>query len=219
MVSRLDAHVGKILDRLKELKIAESTLVIFTSDNGPTPAGGADPDFFNGNGIFKGIKRDLYEGGVRVPFVAWWPGKIKANSTTDHASAFWDFMPTCAELVGVESFKTDGLSYVSTLIGEDSKQEKHEYLYWEFYEKGGKQALRHGDWKVVRLNVNKDRNAPLELYNISKDPSESNDLAKQYPELVSKLAKKINEVRTDSEVFKFQDKKGKKKNKFEILPV
>ena len=211
MVSRLDAHVGILLSKLRELKIAENTLVIFTSDNGPTPAGGADPDFFDGNGIYKGIKRDLYEGGVRVPFVAWWPGKIKANSTTDHASAFWDFMPTCADLAGVKSYKTDGVSYLPTLLGEKSKQQGHEYLYWEFYEKGGKQALRSGDWKVVRLNVNKDRNAPLELYNIAQDPSESQNLAKQYPELVSKLAKKINEVRSESEIFKFQAKKRKKK--------
>ncbi|MCM8531502.1 MAG: arylsulfatase [Lentisphaeraceae bacterium] len=211
MVSRLDDHVGQILAKLKTLNISDDTLVIFTSDNGPTSAGGADPDFFNGNGDFKGIKRDLYEGGLRMPFVAHWPGKIKANSTSMHMSAFWDFMPTCAELAGVKTFQTDGLSYLPTLLGEDKRQQKHEYLYWEFFEKGGKQALRQGDWKAVRLNAHKNPNAQVEVYNIKNDPGEQKNLAKSYPELALELSKKMSVVRTESELYKFGQQKKKSK--------
>jgi arylsulfatase A-like enzyme len=212
MTSRLDRDVGRILDLLKQLKIADNTLVIFTSDNGPTSAGGADPDFFNGNGDFRGIKRDLYEGGIRMPFVAWWPGTIKANSTCDHISAFWDFLPTCAELAGVKAPKNiDGLSYLPSLLGQPKKQKQHDYLYWEFYEKGGKMAIRQGKWKAVRLNVSKDRHGTLELYDLDKDPCETNDLASKNSEKVKELAKLMESARTDSPHYSFEKKKGGKK--------
>jgi arylsulfatase A len=214
MVSHLDRDVGRILALLKELKIAKNTLVIFSSDNGPTSAGGADPDFFNGNGDFRGIKRDLYEGGVRVPFVAWWPGKIKENSTSEHISAFWDLMPTCAELAGVDCpSQSDGVSYLSKLLGKDESQKKHKYLYWEFFERGGKQAIRQGNYKGVRLNLLKNINAPLELYDLSKDPGEKNNIASKYPEVAAELLKTMKNARTESTLYSFNKAKSKKKKK------
>lgn len=212
MVSRLDDHVGLILQKLEKLGIDEKTLVIFTSDNGPTPAGGADPEFFNGNGDFKGIKRDLYEGGIRVPFVARWPGKIASGSTSDHISAFWDLMSTCSELAGVKTpDQSTGISYLPSLLGKEQNQKKHEFLYWEFYEQGGKQAIRQGKWKGVRLNLIKNSNAPLELYDLEKDPGEKNNIASRNPEKVKELLKLMAEGRTDSELYSFSKKKKKKK--------
>lgn len=214
MVARLDDHVGKILKQLKDLGIEKNTLVIFSSDNGPTSAGGADPDFFNGNGDFKGIKRDLYEGGVRIPFVARWPGKIAANSSSDHISAFWDFMATCSELAGVETpSQSTGVSYLPSLLSEKSSQKKHPYLYWEFYEKGGKQAIRKDRWKGVRLNLSKNENAPMELYDLNTDPGEKNNLAKKYPEVVKALMADMAQARVESKLYSFTKKSKKKKKK------
>ena len=211
MVSRLDEHVGRILKHLRNLEIEEDTLVIFTSDNGPTSAGGADPDFFNGNGDFRGIKRDLYEGGVRIPFVARWPGRIAANSSSEHISAFWDFMATCAELAGVEvPSQSTGLSYLPTLLGETAKQKKAAYLYWEFFEQGGKQAIRKGKWKGLRLNLFKNNNAPMELYDLEADPGEKVNLAGKYPELVRDLVNDMSKARTESSLYSFIKKKKKK---------
>ncbi|MCM8528915.1 MAG: arylsulfatase, partial [Lentisphaeraceae bacterium] len=212
MVSRLDDHVGKILAQLKELGIDENTLVIFTSDNGPTPAGGADPDFFNGNGDFRGIKRDLYEGGVRVPFVARWPGKVAKNSTSEHISAFWDFMATASDLAGVEiPSQSTGVSYLPSLLGKTAEQKKAPFLYWEFYEKGGKQAIRKGKWKGVRLNLSKNINAPMELYDLEKDPGETKNIASKYPEVVQVLMKDMAAARTESSLYSFKKTKKKKK--------
>lgn len=203
MVSRLDHQVGELLSLLEELGIAENTLVIFTSDNGPHQEGGADPDFFNSNGPLTGYKRDLYEGGVRVPFIAWWPGKIPADSKSDHISAFWDLMPTMADLAKIELNKEiDGISYLPTLLGENT-QEQHEYLYWEFHELGGRKALRKGDWKLVRYNVLNEDNITTELYNLKEDIGETNNLAAQHPLVVEELMKLMDGARVPSEMFKF----------------
>lgn len=185
MVTELDADVGKILDLLRERGLAEDTLVIFTSDNGPHREGGADPDFFDSNGPFRGIKRDLYEGGIRVPFLAWWPGTV-APGVTDHASAFWDFLPTACELAGLPiPTGLDGISYAPTLLGRE--QRAHQFLYWEFHERGAAQAIRMGKWKGVRTQLKKNPQAPLELYDLEADPGETTNLAEEHPEVVAEL--------------------------------
>lgn len=201
MVKRLDADVGRILDLLHELKIAEKTLVIFTSDNGPHQEGGHDPAFFDSNGPLRGIKRDVYEGGIRVPTFAYWPGTIHPSSESDHPSAFWDFMPTCAELAGVKPPEgIDGISYAPTLFGKPEQQKQHEFFYWEFHISGGKgikQAVRMGNWKAVRNSLGQ----PLELYDLSKDLGESNNIASQHPEIIKKIKDYLKTARTESEVF------------------
>ena len=202
MVNYLDDQVGELIDKLSELDLDENTIIIFTSDNGPHMEGGADPDYFDSNGILKGYKRDLYEGGIRVPMIVWWPGKIAAGSQTNHVSAFWDVMPTVAQITGIDKpQKIDGISFLPVLVGE--QQEEHDYLYWEFHERGGRQALRKGDWKLVQYNVNKSPRKPFELYNLKDDPGEENDLAKVEPEKLKELSELLKNARTESEVFKF----------------
>ena len=186
MVYLLDKQVGEIRKKVEELGIAEKTIIIFTSDNGPHQEGGADPEYFNSNADFRGYKRDLYEGGIRVPLIAYWPGKIVANSTSDHISAFWDFLPTLCEIAQIEPLPNiDGISFLPELSGEE--QAEHNFLYWEFHEQGGKQAVRLGDWKGVHLNVINNPNAPFELYNLSTDIGEQNDLAAENPEIAEKI--------------------------------
>jgi arylsulfatase A-like enzyme len=188
MITRMDADIGKIFDLLKQLGIEKNTLVMFSSDNGPHKESGIDPNFFNSNGPLRGIKRDLYEGGIRVPLIARWPGKIKANSVSDHISAFWDFLPSCAETAGLlPPPDTDGISYLPTLLGQPEKQKKHKYLYWEFHERGGKQAVRMGKWKAVRLNTHQNPDAPIELYNLDEDLAEQQNIAAQNPGIVAKM--------------------------------
>ena len=203
MIHMLDDQVGEIMAKLKELGIDENTLVIFTSDNGPHQEGGADPDYFDSNGPLRGYKRDLYEGGIRVPMIARWPGKIAAESTSDHISAFWDVMPTMAQLVDVSVPENiDGISLLPTLTGEGS-QSTHDYLYWEFHEKGGRVAVRKGQWKVVRYNVLENPDGPLELYDLSQDVGETNNIAAQHPEVVQEMDSILQSARTPSEVFVF----------------
>lgn len=202
MVELLDKQVGEIVAKLEELGIRDNTMIIFTSDNGPHKEGGADPDFFNSNGPWRGYKRDLYEGGIRVPMIANWPGKIKPGQT-DHISAFWDIYPTIAELTGSELPKnTDGISFAPILTGNKDNQDNHEYLYWEFIEQGGKQAIRKGKWKAIRLNLRKNNNPPIELYNLEEDPSEENNLAEQYPDLVKEFKKLMESNHSPNPVFK-----------------
>ncbi len=203
MVTLLDEQVGEITRKIEELGLTENTLIIFTSDNGPHKEGGADPDFFNSNADLQGYKRDLYEGGIRVPMIAHWPGKITANSTSDHVSAFWDFLPTVCNLVDVEAPDSiDGISYLPELLGK--QQESHEYLYWEFHEQGGKQAVRMGDWKGVRLNMGEHPEAAIELYNLTEDIGEENNVANENPVIIEKIAAIMDQEHDKSEVFQFQ---------------
>ncbi len=210
MMTRVDRHVGQILDLLHSLEIAENTVVFFTSDNGPHLEGGHRPDFFNSNGIYRGHKRDLYEGGIRVPLIAWWPNRIAAGTTSEHISAHWDFLPTACELAGIKQIdlEIDGLSYVPTLFGKSSKQKKHPFLYWEFPARGHKQAIRMGKWKAVRLNVKANRNAPIELYNLNKDPSETHNVSQRHERIIKKMTPLFESARVPSELFKLFEDEG-----------
>ncbi|TWT58352.1 Arylsulfatase [Thalassoglobus neptunius] len=204
MVSRLDWEVGQILKTLNDLNIAENTLVIFTSDNGATEAGGHSEKSFESSGLLRGAKRDLYEGGIRTPMVAWWPGTIPAGSDSDHISAFWDFFPTACELAGADvPSGLDGISYAPTLLGNNQDQQQHPWLYWEFFEKGGKRAVRMGNWKAVQLDMLKKRPSPIELYHLGIDPRESNDVAEDYPNIVEVAKQIFEEARTESPISRF----------------
>lgn len=195
MIVYVDHTVRRVIQKLKELGIEENTLVIFSSDNGSYSEGGYHYSMHNSNAPFRGGKRDFYDGGIRVPTIAWWPGTIPAGIQSDHISAFWDFPPTALELAGLEvPDDMDGISFLPTLIGQNEKQNNHQYLYWEFYEQGGKQAVRFGQWKGVRLNVRQDRNGPIELYNIVEDPAESINLAAEYPAIVARIAAYMEEA-------------------------
>lgn len=186
MVSRLDRYTGEIMEAIKAKGIAENTLIIFMSDNGPHREHGGDPEFFDNNGIYRGIKRDLYEGGIRVPFIAYWKGKIKPAETAQVA-ALWDLFPTFQQLAGLPVKKgIDGISLLPTLL-KKGVQPQHEYLYWEFHENNGRQAVRWENWKAVKLSVNKPAAEPIELYDLAKDPSEQNNLAAIYPAIVEKM--------------------------------
>lgn len=197
MVSRLDRDVGRIADLIDELGLAEDTLVIFTSDNGPTSAGGADPKFFDGNGDLRGIKFELYEGGIRCPMIARWPGKVKPGSTTDHISAHWDVLPTAAELAGGSvPGRVDGISFVPTLLGQPAQQKSHDHLYWEFASKTGWHALRKGNWKAHVRNTRIPEKQKFELYDLSKDEGEERDVAAQYPEVSKQLRQLLTDARS-----------------------
>ena len=195
MVSRMDRDVGRIMALLKELGLDDDTLVIFSSDNGPTYAVGADSAFFESAGPLRGLKGSVYDGGIRVPFIARWPGKIQAGSTSGHISAFWDFLPTCCELIGENPpGNIDGISMLPTLLGHPEKQNKHDLLYWELR---GQQAIRMGDWKAVRTRPNRK----IELYNLSTDLAEQQNVADKNPEILTKIAELLRTARTKSDVF------------------
>ncbi len=229
MITRMDRDIGRLFAKLKELGLDQNTLVMFSSDNGPHKEGGGDPAFFRSSGPLRGYKRDLYEGGIRVPMIARWPGKIKPGSVSNHICAFWDFLPTCCELAGVPTPQgIDGISLLPTLIGQPDSamdapqstprppssestntlfsantatsavktQKMHEFLYWEFHEQGKKQAVRLSfdpaqdgdDWKGVRLNVAKNPDGPIELYNLRDDIGEKNNVADKHADIVAKIA-------------------------------
>lgn len=186
MVSRLDRDVGRIVDRLDELGLSQNTLIIFTSDNGPTSAGGADPNFFDGNGPLRGIKFEFYEGGIRVPMIARWSGTISSGSESEHISAHWDMLPTFADLAGIDTPKgLDGISMLAALKGEP--QQQHESLYWESYNLGGVQAMRSGKWKALRKGIIGNPEAPIELYDLENDLAESHNVAATYPAVAQQM--------------------------------
>jgi arylsulfatase A len=203
MVTLLDWQVGEMVAKLKELGLDKNTIIIFTSDNGPHLEGGADPDYFDSNGPLKGYKRDLYDGGIREPMIACWPGKIAAGSKSDLVSAFWDVMPTVAELAGTKvSEKIDGISFLPTLLGK-SGQKLHKSMYWEFHELNGRQAVRMGDWKLIRYDVFTPEKTTTELYNLKTDLGEENNVAAKNPEIVKQMLEIMKNSRTPSDVFTF----------------
>lgn len=204
MMEVLDRHVGEIMQKTEELGIAENTIIIVTSDNGPHLEGGADPEYFNSNGPLRGFKRDLYEGGIRVPMIVKWPKAIAAGSTTSHVSAFWDVFPTVMDIVqGDKPENLDGISFLPTLVGDQANQAEHEFLYWEFHEQGGRQAIRKGDWKAVKNNVLRDPDAQIELYDLSQDIGEENNVAREHPQIIKEMEALFQEAREPSETFPF----------------
>jgi arylsulfatase len=208
MVTRMDRSVGRILDKLKELNLESNTLVIFTSDNGPTHnVGGADSTFFKSAGNLRGLKGSLYEGGIRTPFIAYRPGTVPAGKECDVPLAFWDVLPTLAETVGADVPKgIDGISFVPALLGKE--QPRHDFLYWEFPSYGGQQAVTAGDWKAVRQNLAR-KVVKTELYNLASDPNETTDVAAKHLDLVAKSEALMKEQHTPSADFPLQaiDKK------------
>ena len=201
MVTRMDAYVGEILSKLDTLGLSENTIVIFSSDNGSHREGGADPDFFNSSGGLRGNKRSLYEGGIRVPMIVKWPSKIPSNSTSDHLGAFWDFLPTFAQLINVDKISyTDGISMLPTLLGQ-GKQAQHSYLYWEFHEDGGRQAIRMGDYKLIKQKVKNPAQSYYELYNLKKDPTELVNLAQKEEEILQTMISLMDRVRVENPDF------------------
>lgn len=206
MINYLDDQVGELIATLKAEGIYENTIIMFTSDNGPTYAGGVDADYFNSAGIFPNAygrtKGFTYEGGIRVPMIASWPGKIKPGSTSEHIGAFYDIMPTLAHLGDLSAPSSiDGLSFASTLLGET--QPVHEYLYWEFPEYKGQQAVRMGDYKGIRKNMF-EGNLEIELYNLKSDPAETTDISKSMPEVTAEIASIMKIAHEDAELANFR---------------
>lgn len=199
MITRMDRDVGRILQRLKQRDIDENTIVFFSSDNGPHREGGNKPDFFDSNGPLRGIKRDLYDGGIRMPMIIRWPGRALAGVVSDHVGYFADFLPTAVELAGVKlPNEVDGISFLPTILGYTRKQKKHEYLYWEFYERGSAQAVRMEQWK----GVCKPFGGEIELYNLKTDIGEQHNIAGQHPDIVNKIRTAMNNAHTSSPLWK-----------------
>lgn len=208
MVSRLDMYVGQVVEKLEELGIADNTVIMFTSDNGPHTEGGANPKFFKSSGSFKGTKRDLTEGGIRLPLIVWAPGRVQNNVTNNHICASWDMLPTFADIANVklsDSIKVDGISIYPTLIGDEKNQITHDYLFWEFHEKTGDMAVRKGNWKAIKTNI-KSGNPRIKLFDLSKDIHEDNDLSEMYPEVVSNMDSIMNVAHIESSVFPLLNK-------------
>jgi arylsulfatase A-like enzyme len=202
MITRLDGYVGMIMKKLEELGIDEQTLVMFSSDNGPHQESGTDPYFFNSNGSLRGIKRDLYEGGIRVPAIAYWSKTISPGIQSDLISAFWDILPTFVDAAGGEiPSGIDGISFLPTLLGNTDKQKQHDYLYWEFHEGSSKQAVRMGKWKGVRIAPSID----TELYNLDIDAEEKNNIASEHPVIIKQIENIFIEARTNEDRWPLRD--------------
>jgi uncharacterized sulfatase len=191
MISRMDRDIGRLLDQLRQLKLAEKTLVMFASDNGPHMESHNDPLRFNPAGPLRGLKRDLYEGGIRTPMLAWWPQTIQPGQVSDHVGYFGDLMATACELAGVpQPPNRDSVSFLPALLGRTDRQPKHHYLYWEFYEHGSAQAVRWGDWKAVRQPMFGGR---IELYDVARDPGEKYNLARRQ-DVIAKMRTLMNQA-------------------------
>jgi arylsulfatase A-like enzyme len=211
MITRLDHYVGRMMEQLKALGIAQNTLVIFTSDNGPHNESKHDLERFDPNGHYTGIKRSLTDGGIRVPFIAWWPGQVKPG-VSEHVGYFPDFMPTAAELAGAPApEQTDGLSLVPVLTGKADQQKEHEFLYWEFHEGGFKQAaLYQGRWKGIRMG---GPDAPVQLFDQKNDVAEETNVADQHPDIAAKISDYLKTARTPLPEWEPQWRAGGKKAK------
>jgi arylsulfatase A-like enzyme len=195
MISLLDEYVGRVVATLAAAGLTGRTLIIFTADNGAAVAGGCPADFFGCSGALRGRKGSLYEGGLKVPFVAAWPGRIAAGTTSDHLAAIWDLLPTLLDAARAPvPAGLDGLSFLPALSGRPAAQTAHEFLYWESHPfraggEDGAQAVRFGDWKAVRVNVHKRGATPaIELFHLRADPAEQHDLAARHPDLVARAA-------------------------------
>ena len=202
MVSHMDRDIGNIMQLVDQLGLAEDTIFLFSSDNGPTynRLGGSDSDFFNSSGPLRGRKGSVLEGGIRVPLIVKWPDKIQAGSTTNHQAAFWDILPTVCEILNEQPpSEIDGISIAPTLMNE-GEQLQHDYLYWEFPAYGGQQAVRVGDWKAIRSEINQG-NMKLQLYNLAEDLGEKNDLASKHPDRVAEMERIMVEAHIPSERF------------------
>ena len=208
MITRLDAYVGEIMAKLEEKGLAENTIIIFSSDNGPHEEGGADPTFFNRDGVLKGLKRSCHEGGIRVPFIVRWPGKVKAGVKTQQPIAFWDIMPTFCDIIGEKKYAEkyrnprlgtadyfDGISFLPTLRGKAKKQLQHDHLYWEFNETD-QIAVRRGDWKLIV------KSGKPELYNLANDIHEDRNVAAEHPDVVDNLVRIVYREHRDNDNFK-----------------
>ncbi|WP_068471683.1 arylsulfatase [Saccharicrinis aurantiacus] len=205
MVYRMDAYMGQIMEQLENLGIDDNTIIMFASDNGPHTEGGAVPAFFNSYGPLRGVKRDLYEGGIRTAFITRWPAKIPAGSVSDHISAFWDVMPTLADAAGIElEAEGDGISFLPTLLGNTDQQKKHDHMYWELNVAGGRVAARWNNWKGVVYKVEKAKNPTFELYDLSTDLGETNNVAANHPDVVKHLKEIIMKEHMHSELFPFE---------------
>jgi arylsulfatase len=205
MISYWDEQIGGLIEKLKKLGLYENTIIIFTSDNGPSFNGGTDSPWFDSAKPFKSEqswgKANLREGGIRVPMIVSWDKKIKAGTQTDHICASWDIMPTVCELAGIESAATDGISFVPVLMGKEQKA--HKYLYWEFPESGGQKAVRMGKWKALMLDIKKAGEENMMLFNLETDPREQNNLASEYPDIVGLMRNIMKEAHTKPEVERF----------------
>jgi arylsulfatase A-like enzyme len=207
MITRLDADVGRLLEKLRGLGLENDTVVFFSSDNGPHKEGGNDPSYFRSSGPLRGYKRSMHDGGIRVPMIVSWPGHIKAGAVSEQVWAFWDFLPTAAELVGARPpASIDGVSILPTLLGTGTQQQA-DFLYWEFHEGGFQQALRSGDWKAIRPKLG----GPLQLYNLRSDVGEERDVAAQHGDVVARVDAYLKAARTDSAEFPIRPEARKKK--------
>jgi arylsulfatase A-like enzyme len=207
MIARLDRDVGRVLAKLKEMGVERNTLVLFSSDNGPHKEGGNNPDFFKASGPLRGIKRALYDGGIRVPFIARWPGKIKPGTVSAHVGYLGDLFALSCELTGQPlPSGLDSLSLLATLQGRVKQQRQHEYLYWEFYEQGSRQAVRFGPWKAIREPM---LSGPVQLYDLRVDVGEPQDVAAAHPDIVKRAVAMLEQAHVADPRWRVPVAKGK----------
>jgi uncharacterized sulfatase len=207
MIARLDRDVGRVLARLKQHGIDGQTIVMFSSDNGPHAEGGSRPEFFDSSGPLRGTKRDLYEGGIRVPLIVRWPGQTPAGAASEHIGSFTDLLPTAAELAGQAiPAETDGISFVPAIRGRAQEQRQHEFLYWEFYERGSAQAVRFGDWKGVVQPMGSEN---VELYHLPSDVGEQHNVAAGNPAIAAQALGLIRRAHVPSPLWQIKEKTPK----------